>query len=228
MPASRRPAATLAAQTAEVVFTVQQTSSRRRRSTPISRAARRATAGRRVRSRSCRACWRWSDAPRPRPRTNTRLQSLIHPELGVAYLSEMLGARSPTVPLDGPLPDVPLTNSQQGRQKVIVEMARSENPDHPPALQARGRPRAATARRCGTASDIVDSLEHWHASGAADGFNILALILPQGFADFAERGDARAAAPRPVPHRYEGRTLRENVGLPRPGNRFVARSVAAE
>jgi len=28
--------------------------------------------------------------------------------------------------------------------------------------------------------------------------------------------------------KYEGRTLRENVGLPRPANRFVARDVAAE
>src|SRR5215470_3158693 len=55
-----------------------------------------------------------------------RLQSLIHPELGVAYLSEMLGTDVSSYPLDGPLPEVPLTNSQQGRQKVIVEMARRE------------------------------------------------------------------------------------------------------
>ena len=55
-----------------------------------------------------------------------RLQSLIHPELGVAYLSEMVGMDLSPYPLDGPLPDVPLTNSQQGRQKVIVEMARRE------------------------------------------------------------------------------------------------------
>jgi hypothetical protein len=27
---------------------------------------------------------------------------------------------------------------------------------------------------------------------------------------------------------YEGRTLRENLGLPRPANRFAATSVAAE
>jgi alkanesulfonate monooxygenase len=28
--------------------------------------------------------------------------------------------------------------------------------------------------------------------------------------------------------RYEGATLRENLGLPRPGNRFAATSAAAE
>src|SRR5262249_55900256 len=108
------------------------------------------------------------------------LQSLIHPELGVAYLSEMLGTDVSCYPLDGPLPDVPRTNSQQGRQKVIIELARRE------ILTVRRLYRRVAGQRahrtvCGTASDIADSLEHWHKSGAADGFNILALTHPNGF-----------------------------------------------
>ena len=56
-----------------------------------------------------------------------RLQALIHPELGVPALSDIVGLDLTPFPLDGPLPDVPLTNTQQGRQKVVVEMARREN-----------------------------------------------------------------------------------------------------
>ena len=156
-----------------------------------------------------------------------KLQALIHPELGVAMLSDIVGLDLSPFPLDGPLPDVPLTNTQQGRQKVVVDMARSEG------LTIRQLyMRVATARghrvAVGTAADIADALEEWYRGGAADGFNIMPQVLPGGLTEFVEqvvpelqrRGLFRTA--------YEGRTLRENVGLPRPENRFAAKSAAAE
>jgi alkanesulfonate monooxygenase len=156
-----------------------------------------------------------------------RLQALIHPELGVAMLSEMLGTDISSYPLDGPLPDVPLTNSQQGRQKVIIEMARRENLT---IRQLYKRVSGARAHRtiCGTAADIADSLEHWYTSGAADGFNILNLTFPAGFVDFADLVVPELQRRKLFRNEYEGRTLRENLGLPRPANRYVATSVAAE
>ena len=109
-----------------------------------------------------------------------RLQALIHPELGVAMLSDIVGLDLSKYPLDGPMPDVPLTNSQQGRQKVVMDMARRGEPDDPPALHA-GRRRArghrvvhrhrGRYRRC--AGGMVSRrrgrrLQH-HAAGAAGG-----------------------------------------------------------
>jgi FMN-dependent oxidoreductase (nitrilotriacetate monooxygenase family) len=156
-----------------------------------------------------------------------RLQALIHPELGVAMLSEMLGMDVSPYPLDGPLPDVPLTNSQQGRQKVIIEMARRERLT---VRQVYKRVSGARAHRtvCGTAADIADSLEHWYTSGAADGFNILNLTFPDGFVEFADMVVPELRRRKLFRTEYEGRTLRENLGLPRPANRFAATSVAAE
>jgi alkanesulfonate monooxygenase len=156
-----------------------------------------------------------------------RLQALIHPELGVAMLSEMLGTDISSYPLDGPLPEVPLTNSQQGRQKVIIEMARRENLT---IRQLYKRVSGARAHRtiCGTAADIADSLEHWYTSGAADGFNILNLTFPDGFVDFADLVVPELQRRKLFRTTYEGRTLRENLGLPRPANRYLATSVAAE
>ena len=156
-----------------------------------------------------------------------RLQALIHPELGVAALSDIVALDLRSFPLDGPLPEVPLSNSQQGRQQMVVEMARSEN------LTIRQLyKRVATARghrvAVGTATDIADALEEWYRGGAADGFNIMPQVLPAGLNEFVELVIPELQRRGLFRTRYEGRTLRENVGLPRPGNRFVARSVAAE
>jgi len=156
-----------------------------------------------------------------------RLQALIHPDLGVAYLSEMLGTDVSSYPLDGPLPDVPATNSQQGRQKVIIEMARRENLTIRQLYQRVAGQRAHRTV-CGTAKDIADSLEHWHKAGAADGFNILSLTHPHGFADFTAQVVPELQRRGLFRTEYEGKTLRENLGLPRPGNRYAASSMAAE
>jgi alkanesulfonate monooxygenase len=146
-----------------------------------------------------------------------RLQSLIHPELGVAYLSEMLGTDISGYPLDGPLPEVPLTNSQQGRQKVIIELARRENLT---IRQLYKKVAGTRAHRtiCGTAGEIADSLEHWYRSGAADGFNILTPTLPEGFEDFVAQVVPELQRRGLFRTQYEGRTLRENLGLARPDN----------
>jgi FMN-dependent oxidoreductase (nitrilotriacetate monooxygenase family) len=156
-----------------------------------------------------------------------RLQALIHPELGVPALSDIVGMDLSKFPLDGPMPDVPLTNTQQGRQKVVIDMARSEN------LTIRQLyKRVATARghrvALGTGADIADALEEWYRGGAADGFNIMPQVLPAGLNEFVELVVPELQRRGLFRTKYEGRTLRENVGLKRPANRFVARSVAAE
>jgi FMN-dependent oxidoreductase (nitrilotriacetate monooxygenase family) len=148
------------------------------------------------------------------------LQSLIHPELGLATLSDIVGIDLSQYPLDGPLPEVPLTNTQQGRQQVAVNLARRENLT---IRQLYQRLSGARAHRSlyGTVTEIADSLEHWYRSGAADGFNIMALTFPQGLADFVDhvipelqrRGLSRTE--------YAGTTLRENLGIPRPPNMWT-------
>lgn len=72
----------------------------------------------------------------------------------------------------------------------------------------------------GTPQNIADDFEHWFNTGACDGFNVMFSSTPQGLDDFVtlvvpelqRRGLAQTA--------YEGRTLRENLGLPRIENQF--------
>jgi N-acetyl-S-(2-succino)cysteine monooxygenase len=149
-----------------------------------------------------------------------RLQDMIHPELGVAMLSDIVGLDLTPYPLDGPMPDVPLTNTQQGRQKVVMDMARREN------LTIRQLyKRVATARghrvAVGTGAEIADALEEWYRGGAADGFNIMPQVLPAGLEEFVEHVVPELQRRGLFRTTYEGRTLRENLGLLRPPNRFA-------
>jgi alkanesulfonate monooxygenase len=156
-----------------------------------------------------------------------RLQEMIHPELGVSALSDIVGLDLTPYPLDGPMPDVPLSNTQQGRQKVVMDMARAEN------LTIRQLyKRVATARGhravVGTPIDIADALEEWYRGGAADGFNIMPQVLPAGLNEFCEGVIPELQRRGLFRTEYEGKTMRENLGVPRPANRFAAKAVAAE
>ncbi|MFG1478335.1 LLM class flavin-dependent oxidoreductase [Xanthobacter sp. V4C-4] len=144
------------------------------------------------------------------------LQSLIHPRVALAQLSAQLGGvdLTPYDP-DAPVPDLPETNGPKSRQKLLLDLARREN------LTLRQLAlRNAGARGhlvvIGTATDIADEIEAWFEDEAVDGFNIMPPYLPGGFDAFAatvlpelrRRGLYRAD--------FEGATLRENLGLPRP------------
>jgi N-acetyl-S-(2-succino)cysteine monooxygenase len=155
-----------------------------------------------------------------------RLQALIAPEIGVKQLSAYFGMDLSKFPLDGPVPEPANTNQEVGRVKVMVELARREN------LSIRQLYQRVIGQRAhrvviGTPADIADGLEQWFTAGAADGFNILPLTFPGGLRDFVDlvipelqrRGLFRAD--------YEGHTLREHLGLPRPVNRW-SNAAAAE
>jgi alkanesulfonate monooxygenase len=57
-------------------------------------------------------------------------------------------------------------------------------------------------------------------SNACDGFIIMFPYLPEGLDDFVNKVVPELQRRGIFRREYEGRTLRENLGLPRPGNRF--------
>lgn len=149
-----------------------------------------------------------------------RIQSLIDSEMGVARLSNILGMDLSGYPLDGPLPDVPPGVEQQGRQQVVIDLARREDLT---IRQLYQRVTGVRAHRilCGTAEEIADSMEEWYRGGAADGFNVLALTFPEGLDDFVEHVIPVLRDRGLVRTEYESRTLRGNLGLPYPENRWT-------
>jgi alkanesulfonate monooxygenase len=150
-----------------------------------------------------------------------RINALIHPELGLTRLSGMLGMDLSPFPLDGPLPDIPPTEEQRGRQKVVIDLARREN------LTIRQLYQHVTGVRghrvvFGTAEEIAESMEQWVEGGAADGFNIMSLTYPDGLDDFVDQVIPLLQKRGLFRTEYEARTLRQNLGLTIPENRWTA------
>lgn len=151
------------------------------------------------------------------------LQNLIHPQIGLGLLSALLGADLRDVDPEGPLPELPEAVGHQGRQKLLIDLARRDR------LNVRELYlRVAGARGhwtiIGTAASIADQLQLWFEQGAADGFNVMPPLLPDGLTDFAElvvpelqkRGLFRTA--------YTGQTLRAHLGLSVPDSPARAKS----
>ncbi|UVC07326.1 LLM class flavin-dependent oxidoreductase [Rhizobium sp. TH2] len=151
-----------------------------------------------------------------------RLTALILEEDGLALLNGLTGGTLDLSghDLDGPLPPTPPTEGMKSRQALIRRIADEHNFTIRQLYQwiasARGH-----FTIVGTPVQIVDTLQEWFENEGADGFNILPPWLPAGLDDFVElvipelqrRGLFRTA--------YEGRTLRENLGLPFPANRWT-------
>ena len=146
-----------------------------------------------------------------------QLQDLIDPKVAIAQLSHMIGNFDLSAyPADGPLPDIPEANGNKSRQALLIEMSRRDN-----LTIAELARRSAGARGhwqvVGTASDIVDQLEERFMHAAADGFNIMPATLPGGLNDIIELVVPELRRRELFRYEYEGSTLREHLGLAFPG-----------
>jgi FMN-dependent oxidoreductase (nitrilotriacetate monooxygenase family) len=149
-----------------------------------------------------------------------RLDSLVHPDSGIASLSIALGHDTSGFELDSPLPEIPESNASKSGRQRIIERARREN------LTVRDLARIAGSygglALVGTPKMIADEMEEWLYSDACDGFNVMFPYVPGGLDDFVDRVVPELQRRGLFRREYEGKTLRENLGLPRPENRFFA------
>ncbi len=147
-----------------------------------------------------------------------RLDSLVHWDSGIASLSIALGHDVSGLDPDGPLPDIPETNASQSGRDRVVTLARRENLTVRQLAQRMGS--YGGLAMLGTPRMIADQMEEWLTTNASDGFNILFPYLPEGLDDFVNLVIPELQRRGIFRTEYEGRTLRENLGLPRPENQF--------
>jgi N-acetyl-S-(2-succino)cysteine monooxygenase len=152
------------------------------------------------------------------------LQSLIHSDVGLELLSNALADFDlRPYDLDGPLPEAAYSVTPKGSTtsfRNVLSWAKEENLT---IRQLYQRFAGARGQRTviGTAADIVDQMQEWFVSRGVDGFLIQPSHLPGGLQDFIdlvipelqERGLFRAE--------YNGTTLRDHLGLPRPRSRYA-------
>ena len=154
-----------------------------------------------------------------------RLDSLVSYESGIAALSIAAGVDARKFDPDGPLPELPETNqSKSGRERVMA-LAKREGLT---VRQIAGRLGGyGGLGMIGTPKMIADQMQEWLETGASDGFNVMFPYLPGGLDDFVDLVVPELQRRGLFRTEYEGKTLRENLGLPRPENKFFAATAKA-
>lgn len=152
-----------------------------------------------------------------------KLDSLVHYDSAIASLSVMLGTDASGFDPDGPLPeDLPETNASKTAREGAVKLAKGEGLTVRQLAQRFGG--YAGLAFVGTPQSIADGMSQWLAEEAADGFTVTFPFLPQGLDDVVERLVPELQRRGIFRQDYEGTTLREHLGLPRPLNQFFEKS----
>jgi FMN-dependent oxidoreductase (nitrilotriacetate monooxygenase family) len=147
-----------------------------------------------------------------------RLDSLVHYDSGIGTLNGLLSHDVSHLDPDGPLPDIPETNASRSARERVLTLARRENLTIRQLAQRVGG--YSGLAFVGTPRTIADEMEKWLVEEGSDGFNIMFPYLPEGLDDFVDQVVPELQRRGLFRTEYEGRTLRENLGLKRPENRF--------
>ena len=151
-------------------------------------------------------------------RKRALLDSLVHYDSAIASLSIALGHDASGFDPDAMLPDIPESNaSQSGRERTIA-LGKRENLTVRQLAQRLGG--YAGLAMVGTPAMIADEMEEWLVTEGSDGFNVMFPYLPGGLDDFVDQVVPELQRRGLFRREYEGKTLRENLGLSRPKNRF--------
>ncbi|WP_019904797.1 LLM class flavin-dependent oxidoreductase [Methylobacterium sp. 77] len=147
-----------------------------------------------------------------------RLDDLVHPDSGLANLSVRLGVDASGFDLDAPLPDLPETNASKSNQAQIVAYARRTGATVRELARKVGG--YGGLHIVGTSAQVADRMQEWLETRACDGFNLMFHTVPEGLDDVVDGLVPELQRRGLFRTEYEGATLRDHLGLPRPSNRF--------
>jgi FMN-dependent oxidoreductase (nitrilotriacetate monooxygenase family) len=158
-------------------------------------------------------------------RLEDEFNELIQPEYSLNQLKRMLGIDLSSFDLDGPFPrhllDTGGAIGVASRFQLVVDIIDRENPTIRQLIQRLAGERGHYVK-AGTPEQIADDIQLWFENGAADGFNVMPPWLPGGFDAFAAEVVPLLRKRGLFREQYEGTTLREHYGLPRPESRYAA------
>jgi len=147
-----------------------------------------------------------------------KLDGLVNYANAIASLSIALGTDASKFDPDGPLPEIPESNQSKSGRERAIGLARRENLSVRALAQRLGG--YSGLAMVGTVQTVADEMQEWLETEAADGFTVMFPYLPGGLEDFCGQVVPELQRRGIFRSEYEGKTLRENLGLPRPKNRF--------
>ena len=131
---------------------------------------------------------------------------------------ELIGEDVSHLPLDAPIPDdYPVPENGKGRWEQIVRLGKRENLT---LRQLVLRYNVVRGHRIaiGTPTQVADQIEDWFTQGVVDGFNLIPPLNPGFLEDFVDLVVPELQKRGIFRSEYEGRTLRDHLGLHRPAN----------
>ncbi|CAI6302533.1 unnamed protein product [Periconia digitata] len=150
-----------------------------------------------------------------------KLDSLVHYDSAIASLSIALGTDASKFEPDELLPeDIPETNASKTSRESVINLAKKDGLTVRQLASRLGG--YAGLAFVGTPETVADELEVWLNEGAADGFTITFPFLPEGLENVTKRLIPELQRRGIFRSEYEGTTLRDHLGLPRPKNRFFS------
>jgi FMN-dependent oxidoreductase (nitrilotriacetate monooxygenase family) len=152
-------------------------------------------------------------------RAKAELDARLPVRDSLRQLSFFVGQDASDWELDEPVPPLPPLEEftgPKGRYATVLRILRTHRPSVREllGLLAAGGGHATVI---GTPESVADEIERWVDAGAADGFNLMPPTLPGGITDFVDQVVPILQHRGRFRREYEGRTLRENLGLPAPG-----------
>ena len=147
-----------------------------------------------------------------------KLDSLVHYESAIGALSVALGLDARVFDPDAPLPPVPETESSKSGRERAIRIAEREGLTVRQLAQRLGG--YSGNAFVGTPASIANEMQEWLETRASDGFNIMFPNVPAGLEEFCDQVVPELQRRGLFRTEYEGTTLRDHLGLPRPANRF--------
>lgn len=156
-------------------------------------------------------------------RRQGNLWDLVPLDYSLARLAGTLRIDPARLDLDKPLPD-PLPLPPDANHTMFLgtlALARRDRLTVRQLLRALG---GGVGHRIivGTPEVIADDIEAWFRAGAADGFNLMPDVLPEGLETFVDAVVPILQRRGLFRHDYAGATLRDHLGLARSASRYAA------
>lgn len=153
-------------------------------------------------------------------------------EYGLLQLADLVKVDLSSVGLDEKVPldlfggPSDLADNNRSRRAVVAKIVEREQPT---LRQLLHRLAGARGHRvfAGTPEQVADTIQEWFDAGAADGFNVMPPYLPGGLEAFTEQVVPILQQRGLFRTEYEGRTLRDHLGLERPANQYVREAAPA-
>lgn len=139
-------------------------------------------------------------------------------EQGLNYLTDLLRTDAHAFDLDKPLPEticVP-ENGITTFVETLIRRSRHEGLTVRQLIRAQNGGGSNHKTLVGTPEQIAAHMLEWFEAGAADGFNLMADVLPSGLETFVDEVVPLLRRAGVFRKQYEGATLRENLGLSYP------------